>query len=239
MRVSPAGRAFIGLHEGLRLTAYRCSAGVLTIGVGHTSAAGAPAVTSGMTISKAEADAILSRDLVKFEAAVDMLVKVGLDQWEFDALVSFTFNVGEGAFGRSTLLRKLNTGDTAGAVSEFARWNKSNGRVLAGLVRRRAEERLMFVSGNYTGVSASISRKAEPAPSTAAQPAPPPPTVDTNAVTIARLNLRKAPPTGDVILTLPDDQPVAIKASWHLVEAVVGDLRVEGWVSGDYLSISN
>jgi len=145
MRTSPAGRAFIGRHEGVRLAAYRDAAGVWTIGYGHTAAAGPPVPAAGLTITAAEADAILGRDLARFEAAVSRLVTVALSQSEFDALVSFAFNVGEGALGRSTLLRKLNAGDRAGAAAEFGRWNKAGGRVLAGLTRRRAEERAVFL----------------------------------------------------------------------------------------------
>ncbi len=115
-----------------------------TIGYGHTAAAGPPVPAAGMTITAGEADAILARDLSRFEAAVARLVTVPLSQGEFDALVSFAFNVGEGALGRSTLLKKLNAGDRAGAAAEFGRWNKAGGRVLAGLTRRRAEERAMF-----------------------------------------------------------------------------------------------
>lgn len=150
MRTSADGRAFIGRHEGLRLTAYRDAAGVWTIGYGHTAAAGPPSPAAGMTITAGEADAILGRDLSRFEAAVTRLVTVPLSQGEFDALVSFAFNVGEGALGRSTLLKKLNAGDRAGAAAEFGRWNKAGGRVLAGLTRRRAEERAMFERGGAT-----------------------------------------------------------------------------------------
>lgn len=157
MRTSPAGRAFIGRHEGLRLSAYRDAAGVWTIGYGHTAAAGPPAPVSGMTITAPEADAILGRDLARFEAAVSRLVTVALAQGEFDALVSFTFNVGEGALARSTLLRKLNAGDRAGAAAEFGRWNKAGGRVLAGLTRRRAEERAMFAGAGRPGVAAVVA----------------------------------------------------------------------------------
>lgn len=154
-----------------------------TIGYGHTAAAGPPVPAAGLTITPAEADAILGRDLARFEAAVTRLVTVALSQHEFDALVSFTFNVGEGALGRSTLLRKLNAGDGSGAAAEFGRWNKAGGRVLAGLTRRRAEERAMFTGGG-AGASAApspsvpmVPRAAEPGPMVAmgpgaAEPAP-------------------------------------------------------------------
>lgn len=144
MKTSTIGRSLIPEFEGLRLTAYRCSAGVLTIGVGHTSAAGAPKVVAGMTITRAEADAILSRDLTKFEAAVSKAVRVPVNQNQFDALVSLAFNIGERAFGRSTLMKRLNASDFQGAAEQFGRWNKVNGKTVAGLTRRRAAEAKLF-----------------------------------------------------------------------------------------------
>ena len=144
MQTSTTGRELIAEFEGCVLKAYRCPAGILTIGIGHTSAAGSPIVAAGMTITRVEADAILARDLIRFEDAVKRLVKVPLTQNQFDALVSFVFNVGEGAFKGSTLLRRLNAGDYTEASSEFGRWNKASGNVLAGLTRRRAAEANLF-----------------------------------------------------------------------------------------------
>jgi lysozyme len=174
MRTSPAGRAFIGRHEGLRLTAYRDAAGVWTIGYGHTAAAGPPVPAAGMSVTAAEADAILGRDLARFEAAVTRLVTVPLSPQQFDALVSFAFNVGEGALARSTLLKKLNAGDVRGAAAEFGRWNKAGGRVLTGLTRRRAEERAMFeggASGGAVGPAAAGTVATAPAASVPSVPA--------------------------------------------------------------------
>ncbi len=110
MKTSAAGRKLIEQREGVELTAYKDSAGVLTIGVGHTSAVGAPKVVAGMKITAAQASEILSRDLATFETAVSSAVKVQINQNEFDALVSFAFNVGAGAFKGSTLLKRLNSG---------------------------------------------------------------------------------------------------------------------------------
>jgi peptidoglycan hydrolase-like protein with peptidoglycan-binding domain len=90
---------------------------------------------------------MLAEDVGRFEAAVNRLVKVPLSQGQFDALVSFSFNVGEGALADSTLLRKLNARDYKGARREFARWNKGGGRVLPGLTRRRAAEAKLFGGG--------------------------------------------------------------------------------------------
>jgi lysozyme len=178
MRTSAEGRAFIGRHEGLRLTAYRDAAGVWTIGYGHTAAAGPPVPVAGLTITAGEADTILARDLSRFEAAVTRLVTVPLSQGAFDALVSFTFNVGEGALARSTLLKKLNAGDRAGAAAEFGRWNKAGGRVLVGLTRRRAEERALFERG---GVGEG-AQPAAPAPVPTAVPVVPGPVAASPAV---------------------------------------------------------
>lgn len=149
MKTSAAGRKLIEQREGVELTAYKDSAGIWTIGVGHTSAAGAPKVSSGMKITAAEASEILSRDLATFEAAVSSAVKVPLNQNEFDALVSFTFNVGAGAFKGSTLLKRLNAGDRKAAADQFLVWNKItiNGKKqeLDGLTKRRKSEREQFL----------------------------------------------------------------------------------------------
>lgn len=155
MKTSPSGRAAIAAREGCILTAYQDSVGVWTIGAGHTSAAGAPKVTKGLKITAAQADAILSRDLAAVEAAVNGVVKVALNQNEFDALVSLTFNIGNGAFKGSTLLRKLNAGDRAGAADQFLVWNKgtvSGKKVeIKGLTVRREAERRQFLRPAATG----------------------------------------------------------------------------------------
>ncbi len=128
-------------HEGCKLKAYLCPANVWTIGYGHTG----KDVKQGMVIKKEEAERLLIDDLKKFCAAVERLVKVKLTDNQFAALVSFCFNIGSGAFGKSTLLRKLNAGDIIGAVQEFPKWNKGGGKVLPGLVKRRGDEQRLFV----------------------------------------------------------------------------------------------
>lgn len=153
MKTSSSGRAAIAAREGNVLTAYQDSVGIWTIGVGHTAAAGSPVPKAGMKITSAESDAILSRDLAKFEASVSNAVKVPLNQNEFDALVSLAFNIGGGAFSNSTLVRKLNAGDRAGAAQQFLVWNKAGGRVLNGLVKRRESERRQFLNGGPTLVA--------------------------------------------------------------------------------------
>lgn len=112
-----------------------------TVGWGHTG----PEVVEGYTVTLAKAEEDLSSDLRTAEGYVNKLVKVKLTQNQFDALVSFVYNVGGGNFQSSTLLAKLNAGDYAGAAEQFKRWNKAKGEVLAGLVTRREEERVLFL----------------------------------------------------------------------------------------------
>lgn len=158
MKTSVQGRALIEQREGIVLSAYQDSAGVWTIGAGHTSAAGAPKVTPGMKITAAEASEILSRDLIVFEKAVNSSVKVALNQNEFDALVSLAFNIGAGAFKNSTLVKRLNAGDRQAAADQFLVWNKItvNGqkKTLQGLVNRRQAERKQFLTPVATTPSA-------------------------------------------------------------------------------------
>lgn len=127
--------------EGLRLTAYLDTGGVWTIGYGHTGGD----VREGLTIPLSEAERLLTRDLRVAEGHVNDAVKVKLTQNQFDALVSFVYNVGGGAFRSSTLLKLLNAGDYDGAANQLPRWNKDNGRVVNGLTNRRREERELFL----------------------------------------------------------------------------------------------
>lgn len=142
MRMSDDGRKRLEAREGLRLKAYRDVVGVWTIGVGHTAAAGAPSPKEGMTITAAEADDIFKRDLVQYEDAVSEAVKVPLNQNQFDALVSLTFNIGVGAFKRSSVVKRLNAGDYDGAAKAFMLWSKP-----AQIIGRRASEMLQFKKG--------------------------------------------------------------------------------------------
>lgn len=145
MKTSAAGRAAISQREGNKLQAYRDSVGIWTIGVGHTTAAGPPTPTHGMTITAAQSDEILSRDLAKFEAAVDKAITAPMAQHEFDAMVSLAFNIGGGSFTKSSVARKFNAGDKAGAANAFLLWNKAGGKVLKGLTTRRKAERAQFL----------------------------------------------------------------------------------------------
>ena len=143
---SKNGKDIIKKYEGFRAAAYVCPAGVVTIGYGTTKINGKP-VSENMKITTAEANVLLDEDLFIFEKHVNDLVKVDLTQNQFDALVSFVYNVGPGAFKKSTLLKKLNLEDYEGAANEFPRWNKANKKVLPGLTRRRATEKELFENG--------------------------------------------------------------------------------------------
>lgn len=141
MQTSENGIMLIKKFEGLRLSAYRCSAQVWTIGYGHTKG-----VKPGDKITEDQANKFFLDDLSKFESEVLELVNVPLNQHQFDALISFSYNLGAKALGRSTLLKKLNNGNYLGAANEFHRWNRANGRVVEGLTRRRQAERDMFLT---------------------------------------------------------------------------------------------
>ncbi len=144
MVTSPSGVKAIQADEGTVLEAYQDIVGVWTIGVGHT---GSKYAQPGVKITKAKALELLHADLSDAEDAVNNRVKVPLTQKQFDALVSLVFNIGVGAFAKSTLLRKLNKGDYFGAADQFTPWNKAGGKVVGGLVRRRAGERARFLEG--------------------------------------------------------------------------------------------
>ncbi|EKS6353425.1 lysozyme [Enterobacter hormaechei] len=146
MQTSEKGIALIKEFEGCKLTAYRDSVGVWTIGYGWTQPVDGKPIRAGMTIKQETAKRLLKTGLVSYESDVSRLVKVGLTQGQFDALVSFTYNLGARSLSTSTLLRKLNAGDYAGAADEFLRWNKAGGKVLNGLTRRREAERALFLS---------------------------------------------------------------------------------------------
>lgn len=146
MQTSDKGIALIKQFEGCNLTAYQDSVGVWTIGYGWTQPVDGKPIRAGMTIKQETAERLLKTGLVSYESDVSRLVKVGLTQWQFDALVSFTYNLGARSLSTSTLLRKLNAGDYAGAADEFLRWNKAGGKVMSGLTRRREAERALFLS---------------------------------------------------------------------------------------------
>ncbi|MEP9070494.1 lysozyme [Enterobacter hormaechei] len=146
MQTSEKGIALIKQFEGCKLTAYQDSVGIWTIGYGWTQPVDGKPIRAGMTIKQETAERLLKTGLVSYESDVSRLVKVGLTQGQFDALVSFTYNLGARSLSTSTLLRKINAGDYAGAADEFLSWNKAGGKVLNGLTRRREAERALFLS---------------------------------------------------------------------------------------------
>jgi lysozyme len=134
--ISDAGKKFIEREEGLRLQAYKDTKGIWTIGYGSTSG-----VQPGMIITQQQAEEMLEQDLLTAENAVNKYVKVAMNDNEFTALVSFTFNLGSGNFQKSTLLRCLNMGNRADAGEEFLKWDR-NDPVHA----RRQRERVLFLT---------------------------------------------------------------------------------------------
>lgn len=144
MKTSNLGINLVCGFEGLRLKAYDDGVGVWTIGYGTTVINGVK-VKKGDTCTAEQAKYYMAQDLKKFESAGNMAVKVPLNQNQFDALVSLTYNIGIGAFKSSTLLKKLNAKDYKGAADQFPRWNRGGGRVLNGLIKRRKIEMELFL----------------------------------------------------------------------------------------------
>lgn len=145
MKTSSVGINLITSFEDLELKAYLCPADVWTIGFGTTVYPDGTKVKKGDTCTADQAKAYFAYDLKRFENAVNSGLTVSVNQNQFDALVSLTYNIGETAFKKSTLLAKLNKGDIKGAAEQFAVWNKGGGGVLKGLVRRRVAERELFL----------------------------------------------------------------------------------------------
>jgi lysozyme len=147
-QVDDEGRAAIKRFEACRLEAYQDAVGVWTIGYGSTRG-----VRAGMAITQDDAERRLSADLEPAESAVDRLVMVDLTDGQFDALVSFVFNVGEGTFKTSTLLKKLNAGKYAAVPAELQRFRYAHGRPLKGLSARRAAEAGLWARGSYVATN--------------------------------------------------------------------------------------
>jgi len=139
MNTSTEGLALIKKFEGLELNAYRCAAGVWTIGYGHTKD-----VERGDVWTEAQADDALKHELIEFEGYINDLVECSLTQNQFDALVSWVYNLGPANLQASTLLKRLNASDYEDVPSQLKRWNKAGGKVLEGLIRRREAEALLF-----------------------------------------------------------------------------------------------
>ena len=139
--ISNKGLDLIKHFEGCKLEAYRDSVGIPTIGYGHIEG-----VQMGDVITQDEADLYLSHDVASKVDGVNRLVRADINQNQFDALVSFAYNLGLGALGNSTLLKMINAGSANAAGPQFLRWNKAGGVVLAGLTRRREAEKALYES---------------------------------------------------------------------------------------------
>ncbi|CAI0818411.1 lysozyme [Serratia entomophila] len=146
MQVSNKVISLIKEFEGCKLKAYQDSVGVWTIGYGWTQPVDGRKIGPGMVIDQATAERLLKCGLVQYEQGVNQLVKVKITQGQFDALVSFAYNLGLRSLSTSTLLQKLNAGDKQGAADQFCRWVNAGGKRLDGLVSRRAAEREMFLN---------------------------------------------------------------------------------------------
>ena len=133
------GIALIKKFEGCELEAYQCSAGVWTIGYGHTKD-----IVEGMTISKEQAEEMLVDELHEYENYINKYVTVALSQNQFDALVSWVYNLGPANLKASTMLKVLNKGQYEEVPAQMKRWNKASGKVLEGLIRRREAEACLF-----------------------------------------------------------------------------------------------
>ena len=147
MNISQEGISLIKKFEGCELEAYKCAAGVWTIGYGHTKD-----VKENDVITKEEAESMLVHELQEYCNDVDIAVKVDLKQNEFDSLVSWTYNLGPTNLNSSTMLRVLNEGKHDDVPTQIKRWNKAGGEVLKGLIRRRNAEALMFEGKDWSEV---------------------------------------------------------------------------------------
>jgi lysozyme len=146
MKTSQQGLELIKRYEGLRLKPYRCPAGLWTIGYGHLIGNGSVLPDNwNRAFSVEEANALLVKDVIRFERGVTRYCPVKLSQGQFDALVSFSFNLGLGTLQRSSLRQKVNRGDMDGARKVLLKYNKAGGKVLKGLDLRRKAEALLFI----------------------------------------------------------------------------------------------
>lgn len=147
LRTSGLGRTLIKTFEGRRLKSYLCPAKVWTIGYGHTSAAGGPPVGPGMTWTAAQAEKVFDEDIDRFEDDVERALGAASDdltEYQFDALVSLAFNIGMGAFRKSTVLRRVKANNFEGVPAAIMMWNKVKGETVAGLTRRRRAEAALW-----------------------------------------------------------------------------------------------
>ena len=144
MKTSAEGLSLIKKFEGCELYAYQCSAGVWTIGYGHTKD-----VEPGMQITKEDAEEMLVEELHEYESYINDFVTAPLSQNQFDALVSWVYNLGPANLKASTMLKVLNAGNYDEVPAQMKRWNKAGGKVLEGLIRRREAESLLFLGKEW------------------------------------------------------------------------------------------
>lgn len=147
MKINDKGIALLKGFEGLRLKVYLCSAGIATVGYGATTYSnGMKVQMTDPPITVAAAEELLRYHLGKFEQGVEALLDVPVNENQFSALVSFAYNIGLGALGKSTLIQLVNKGDMAGTAEQFLVWCKANGQVIPGLLKRRKAERALFLT---------------------------------------------------------------------------------------------
>ncbi len=214
MQTNQAGVDLIKRFEGLRLEAYLCPAAVWTVGYGHTGSD----VRAGVRVTEERAEELLREDLQRFEDAVKRLVMVPINPNEFSALVSLTYNIGEGNFSKSSCLRYLNQGNRPEAANRIELWNKArvNGEltVLEGLVRRRAAEKALFLTPMETETMMSVPTMDVPPAPESDQPAPPANvTVQSQSPAPAAASQAPAAPPG------PTQQDIEILVEERLVQA--------------------
>lgn len=164
MKINQAGLDLIKSFEGFRAKAYLDAVNVWTIGYGTTAAAGVGIdPKAGMTITEAQATEYLQRAIDKFAAQIAPKLTRKPNENEWAAMISLAYNIGPGAFAKSSVLRKFNAGDSAGAADAFRMWNKAGGKVLAGLTRRREAERALFLTrpAPHVEIPAKIEHVAE------------------------------------------------------------------------------
>ena len=147
MKISQEGLSLIKKFEGCELEAYKCAAGVWTIGYGSTKG-----VKEGDTLTKEETDNLLLHEMDEYEGYVLEAVEMPLSQHQFDAIVSWTFNLGPSNLKASTMLKVLNKGEYEDVPAQIKRWNKAGGKVLEGLVRRREAEALLFQGKDWSEI---------------------------------------------------------------------------------------
>lgn len=166
MKVNQATINLVKEFEGFRAKAYKCPAGVWTIGYGTTASAGVGITpVEGMTISKEDAEKYLDQSIKKFAEKIAPLITAPINENEFGAFVSLAYNIGPGAFKKSSALRHFNGGDKAKAADAMLLWNKAGGKVLNGLKRRREAERMLFL----TPVGIKSKGRSSPVQSTTVQ----------------------------------------------------------------------